>query len=225
MSAQTEKVPRGRRGMTAKKGASTALTLDDDPALVIFETPPHGPAKTIRPKMVEAVLSDPIPKGFKRMNPAPGKVSLPPGRQGGNRIYAKIFLASPRERIGIIRGGVPAVQLVDTVSDMGVTKESLFSTLQFPRATINRKIAAKDVLPPEFSERMVGLQKLIGQVEVMVEQSGNPENFNAAHWLAQWLNEPLPALGNEKPAAFMDTVEGQEMISNLLLKMQTGAYA
>ena len=108
---------------------------------------------------------------------------------------------------------------------MGVTKESLFSTLQFPRATINRKIAKNDVLPPEFSERMVGLQKLIGQVEVMVEQSGNPENFNAAHWLAQWLNEPLPALGNERPADFMDTVEGQELISNLLLQMQTGAYA
>lgn len=141
------------------------------------------------------------------------------------RDYAKIYLASPRERIGIIREGVPALQLVDIGFDMGVTKESLFSTLQFPRATINRKIAKNDVLPPEFSERMVGLQKLIGQVEVMVEQSGNPENFNAAHWLAQWLNEPLPALGNERPADFMDTVEGQELISNLLLQMQTGAYA
>ena len=128
-------------------------------------------------------------------------------------------------RRDIIREGVPALQLVDIGFDMGVTKESLFSTLQFPRATINRKIAKNDVLPPEFSERMVGLQKLIGQVEVMVEQSGNPENFNAAHWLAQWLNEPLPALGNERPADFMDTVEGQELISNLLLQMQTGAYA
>lgn len=140
-------------------------------------------------------------------------------------IYAKMFRASPTERIDLIRNGVPAFVLVDTGADMGVTKEHLLSTLQFPRATINRKIAAKDVLPPEYSERMIGLQKLIGQVEVMVAESGAPEGFNAAHWVAQWLEEPSPALGNARPADYMDTMEGQEMVAGLLLKMQTGAYA
>lgn len=140
-------------------------------------------------------------------------------------IYTKMFRASPTERIGLIRKGVPAFVLVDIGADMGVTKERLLSTLQFPRATINRKIAAKDVLPPEYSERMIGLQKLIGQVEVMVAESGVPEGFSAAHWVAQWLEEPSPALGNARPADYMDTVEGQEMVAGLLLKMQTGAYA
>jgi len=37
--------------------------------------------------------------------------------------------------------------------------------------------------------------RLIGQVQAMVEQSGNPEGFDAAHWLGAWLDEPLPALG------------------------------
>jgi hypothetical protein len=36
--------------------------------------------------------------------------------------------------------------------------------------------------------------------------------------------EPLPAFGGVRPANFMDTVEGQAVISLTLAKMQSGAY-
>lgn len=197
---------KGKRGTTAK-GSPTSVASGQ----TLLTEPKKSPRSALR----QSIKKVRVALAAERELTAPAR----------SKYYAQIYLASPRERIVLIRNGVPALQLVDTGFDMGISKESLFSTLQFPRATINRKIAKNDVLPPEYSERMVGLQKLIGQVEVMVEQSGNPENFNAAQWVAQWLNEPLPALGNERPADFMDTVEGQELISSLLLQMQTGAYA
>lgn len=160
-------------------------------------------------------------------------IPLPPG--GGSSMsgkgraressYLRMFKASPSERIDLIRKGVPAEIVVTTGTDMGMSKERLLAFLQFPRTTINRKIARNEALPPEFSERIIGLQKLIGQVENIMAESGVGRDFNAAHWVAQWLEQPLPALANARPADYMDTVEGQELVSGLLARMQSGAYA
>ena len=139
--------------------------------------------------------------------------------------YLRMFKASPSERIDLIRKGIPAETLVITGADMGIPKERLVAFLQFPRTTINRRISKKEALPPEFSERMIGLQKIIGQVESIMADSGTDLDFNAALWVAQWLEQPLPALANAKPADYMDTVEGQELVAGLLAKMQSGAYA
>lgn len=139
--------------------------------------------------------------------------------------YLRMFKASPSERIDLIRKGIPAEALVITGADMGISKERLLAFLQFPRTTINRRISKNEALPPEFSERMVGLQKIIGQVESIMADSGADPDFNAAIWVAQWLEQPLPALANAKPADYMDTVEGQELVAGLLAKMQSGAYA
>jgi uncharacterized protein (DUF2384 family) len=59
----------------------------------------------------------------------------------------------------------------------------------------------------------------------MVEQSGNPAGFDAARWLSNWLSKPLPALGSETPASYMDTFEGQRLVADLLSMGQSGAYA
>eukprot|EP01032_Pedospumella_encystans_P011363 gene11363-13215_t len=139
--------------------------------------------------------------------------------------YKGIFRASAAERVQLIRQRV-APDVVDmTIIDMGITKSSLYITLDFPPSTMKRKTSKDELLPTALSERMIGLQKLIGQVQTMVEESGNPKGFNAAHWIAQWLEQPLGALGGQKPAHFMDTIQGQELVSDVLARMQSGAYA
>jgi putative toxin-antitoxin system antitoxin component (TIGR02293 family) len=140
-------------------------------------------------------------------------------------LYVKIFRATPFERIDIIRRGVSANDVVETGNEMGIAKERMYNLLHFTRATVNRRLKDKGALPSEYSERIIGLQKLIGQIEVMVAESGDISGFNAAHWVAEWLEKPIPALNYEKPAEFMDTIEGQELVSSLLAKMQSGAYA
>jgi len=145
-----------------------------------------------------------------------------------NRIpsdYTQKYWSSPLERIEMIRAGVHPEDLQKTYSDMGVSKEKICSLLSFSRSTVNRRIKAQEALPADYSERVIGLQKLIGQVEVMVAESGDPAEFNASQWVADWLERPVAALGNAKPADFMDTIEGIELVSTLLAKVQSGAYA
>ena len=69
------------------------------------------------------------------------------------------------------------------------------------------------------------MARLVGQVQSMVNDSGDPRGFNAAEWVARWLEEPLAALGGQKPVELMDTTEGQTMVSNLLARIQSGTYA
>ena len=105
------------------------------------------------------------------------------------------------------------------------TKEKLIERLGFSRATIDRKAKDKQNLTTEQGERVVGLAKLIGQVQTMIDESGDPEGFDAAQWVGRWLEQPNQALGGKRPAEFMDTVAGQEIVSGLVAQMQTGAYA
>ncbi|MFN3458076.1 MAG: antitoxin Xre/MbcA/ParS toxin-binding domain-containing protein [Novosphingobium sp.] len=66
---------------------------------------------------------------------------------------------------------------------------------------------------------------LIGQVEAIVAESGDPKGFDAPEWLSRWLREPLPALGGTPPVALLDTMEGQAMVAEALARIQSGAYA
>lgn len=128
------------------------------------------------------------------------------------------------DKIHVIRSGVPANRVGELSSAMNMPKEALMEALGLPRATINRKVQRDQTLSPQESERVMGMQALIGQVEDMIDAESNP-TFDAAKWLATWLAAPLPALGGATPASFMDTVEGQKYIGNLLEMAQSGAYA
>ncbi|WP_114651890.1 antitoxin Xre-like helix-turn-helix domain-containing protein [Polynucleobacter necessarius] len=139
--------------------------------------------------------------------------------------FAQIYRVQPIDRIRLMRTGVPARYINVIADSMGITKDTLFRYLNLPRSTVDKKLAASQILPIEQGERLIGMAKLVGQVESMIAESGNPDGFDAAKWVASWLEKPSPALGGEKPSAYLDTISGQEMISDLLAKIQTGAYA
>lgn len=139
--------------------------------------------------------------------------------------FTAIYCAAPIERIEWIKHGLDAGQVIKLAARLDTSQEQLMKQLGLPRATVVRKSKAHQKLSTEQSERVVGLSKLIGQVQTMVEQSGNPEGFDAAHWVAQWLDRPNAALGGRKPAELMDTVAGQELVGSILAKLQSGAYA
>jgi len=142
--------------------------------------------------------------------------------------FLELYQSTPVHRIDLIRNGVSAADFKTFVGSLDIQQEKVFTMLDIATATVNRKASRNESLSREDSEKVVGMAKLIGQVESMLEESGDPElmrGFDAARWLTHWMEEPIPALGGASPAAYMDTIEGQEMISRLLATMQTGAYA
>ncbi len=137
----------------------------------------------------------------------------------------QIHRFDPQARIAMIRQGIPASMISSLSSRMGMSKENLLSSLGLSRATISRKEKDATVLSKDESERVLGVETLIGMVQSMVEQSGDPAGFDAARWVSDWLTKPLPALAGATPASYMDTFEGQKLVAELLSMSQSGAYA
>lgn len=144
------------------------------------------------------------------------------------RDFRAMYQSSPQDRIELIRAGVGAIELKAFAADLGIPQDRFFRIFGIAQATVTRKASNHQAMSPGDSEKIVGMAKLVGQVETMLDQSGDPElakDFDAPKWLARWIEEPIPALGGKRPADYMDTIEGQEMVSRLLSMMQTGAYA
>ncbi|WP_319002380.1 MbcA/ParS/Xre antitoxin family protein [Burkholderia arboris] len=81
---------------------------------------------------------------------------------------------------------------------------------------------SRNSLPPRVPPAVV--EMLTAQVQRMVEESGNPDGFDAASWLNDWLHTSLPALGGDCPVDHLHTPEGVELISRMLASAQTWAY-
>jgi putative toxin-antitoxin system antitoxin component (TIGR02293 family) len=135
------------------------------------------------------------------------------------------YRANPLDRIAIIRGRVPAAYVLSLTHRMQISKERLYSTLHLARATVDRKIQRRQRLSQEESERILAVVGLIGQVETLVQESGNPVGFDAPRWTAEWLQRPHPALGGRTPGELLDTADGRTLIGDLLAQQQSGAYA
>ncbi len=136
-----------------------------------------------------------------------------------------LYQASIAERVEFIRQGVPARRVDDLEDAMCVSRDYVSDLLNLPRTSVRRKIRKDARLSTDQSERVIGLARLIGQVADMLERSGDPKDFDVARWLGEWLELPVPALGGGKPADYMSTLTGQELVSNLIVQAQAGVFA
>jgi uncharacterized protein (DUF2384 family) len=85
---------------------------------------------------------------------------------------------------------------------------------------MNRHTLSKTALSREMFER-----SLVDQVKLIVRESGCPDGFSASKWVNEWINSPVPALGGRQPAELIETLDGQEVVSGLVARMQSGAFS
>lgn len=148
-----------------------------------------------------------------------------PKRSTKGLVYMEIYRSSPQARIKMIRSGVKAGDAKQMISDLHFDQQALLGALNLKTATVNRKAARDEALSTEESERVLGIASLVGQLQAIVEESGDPDGFDATQWLSRWLREPLSALGGERPLSLLDTMEGQSLVADTLAKVQSGAFA
>lgn len=139
--------------------------------------------------------------------------------------FADLYAASAIDRIAMVKQGIPAQEVGRLADALATPRENLYRWLGLPRQTVARKAKESKPLSPQEGERLLGVARLVGQLEVMVRESGDPEGFDAAAWLVEWIEQPQPALGGGKPADLMDTNAGQGIVSQLLAQSQSSAYA
>ncbi len=137
----------------------------------------------------------------------------------------KLFRASVVDRVNIVKDGVPALYVNVLTARMGMPKDKFYRTIGLMRPTIDRKVRASKLLNPDESERVMGIARLVGQAQSLVQDSAGSQDFDAARWVAAWLDRSLPALSGKRPGEFMDTADGRTLVADLLAQQQSGAYA
>ena len=66
--------------------------------------------------------------------------------------------------------------------------------------------------------------RLIEQVKTLMRQSGNEEQFDDAAWVDRWLRRPNHALGGAAPELYINTPEGEALLTRLIGAMAAGSY-
>lgn len=137
----------------------------------------------------------------------------------------KIARANPEQRIGLLRTGFRARVISEMAERMGWSREHAIDRLHLKRSTVMRKIKADERLDTSESERLLYVMDIIEQVQEMIERSGDATDFDASRWVADLLEAPNSALGGKRPAEYLDTNEGAQIVRRLLAQMESGAYA
>lgn len=139
--------------------------------------------------------------------------------------YRGVYGGGSENRIATAKAGVEPSKLAMIASEMKWAQGDLIARLGLSQSTVKRKVTQHKMFDVDQSERLLGLSRLIGQVQHIVEDAGNPEGFDAPAWFGRWLEKPNPALGGVAPWKYLDTMEGQSVLASLLNKMWTGTYA
>jgi putative toxin-antitoxin system antitoxin component (TIGR02293 family) len=135
-----------------------------------------------------------------------------------------LYRTSAYERVHMVKAGLPAKYVKVLTVSMHMPIEKFYRTTGLARPTIDRKIRFSKMLSQDESERVMGIARLVGQAQSMVEESGAAAEFDAGRWVGDWLQKPLPALDGKCPGELMDTVDGRALVSDLLAQQQSGAY-
>ena len=139
--------------------------------------------------------------------------------------FVTLYEAPVLTQVEWVKSGLGARDAKLILGQLRIPQGEALSALHIPVATVNRKAKTNAPLSPAEGERVLGLGRLLGQVQTMVRESGDAERFDASAWLSVWMSAPVPALGGARPLDLMDTMTGQSLVSQVLSQMQSGAYA
>jgi len=83
--------------------------------------------------------------------------------------------------VKIVKVGVPAHFVAVLGERMAMPKDKFYRTIGLVRPTVDCKVRAEKILNQDESERMIGIGRLVGQAQSIVQESGGLPGFNAAN--------------------------------------------
>lgn len=96
------------------------------------------------------------------------------------RFFVDAYQAPPINLAETVKLGIPAKVIAQLAEHMRIPPKRLTDTLGLSPASVQRKVAQGQSLTTPESSRVLGLVRMIGQVQLMVHESGAREPFDAA---------------------------------------------
>ena len=149
------------------------------------------------------------------------QVRAPKRRRNAKAFFANsplTFLdrADSSQIIDLIRRGLPAESIDYVASLLSLSRASLLDAIKIPASTVERRLRTGEVLSAEESDRVSRVAKVLRRA---VEVFGDDAQGRA------WMNDAIPALRGKTPLSLLDTMEGYELVTNTLGRIEYGVYS
>jgi putative toxin-antitoxin system antitoxin component (TIGR02293 family) len=146
--------------------------------------------------------------------------------RGVDDFVKRVSIATPIELVEAERRGVEGVFVKDLSKRMDIPAVRMFSILGVPKATAEKKVAARELIAGVGGRAALGIARLLAITQGILDNSTAPQakDFDAAKWLGQWIERSQPALGGRKPADLIGTPTGLEMVARVLGAIESGSY-
>lgn len=145
-----------------------------------------------------------------------------------NHLVDRVMASPGITLFDAVEAGVPTY-LVNVIA--GATGEPVTTIMELvgvPETTFRRKEDAKEPLPDAAGYRVMGFLRVVATLRKLLTESGDPEqlkSFDLEGWVAQWMREKLPELGDKTPAQMLRNPEGQRAVEEVLERMRGGLAA
>ncbi|MGH9577277.1 MAG: antitoxin Xre/MbcA/ParS toxin-binding domain-containing protein [Terriglobales bacterium] len=147
-------------------------------------------------------------------------------KNGVDDYVRRVASATPMQLVQMERMGVVGSLIKDLARRMEIPSTRIFRILGVPKATAEKKAAAKEIVSGRSGQAAIGMVRLLGMAQEIVRDSTAKEaqGFDAAKWLGRWIERPQPSLGGRRPAELLDTPTGAEVVARLLGSIRSGAF-
>lgn len=147
-------------------------------------------------------------------------VSARKRRKGNRGLFANSPLTAldsgdPAQIIELIRNGLPA-QAVDFVAGLlSLSRAALLEAIKIPASTVERRLRTAEALTPDEGDRVTRVAKVLRRA---VQVFGDDAQAKA------WMTDPVSSLGGKTPLSLLDTMEGYELVTSTLSRIEYGVY-
>jgi len=149
-------------------------------------------------------------------------------RRAFDELVARVNASPGVALFHAVEAGVPTYLVNVIAGATGETVASVIDIIGVSQTTFRRKEEAKEPLPDVAGHRVMAFLRVAATLRRLLEESGDPEqlkDFDLDAWVAQWMHEPLPELGDKTPAEMLRNPEGQRAIEQVLERMRGGLPA
>ncbi len=130
-----------------------------------------------------------------------------------------------QEQLALLAKAGLRVRLVHHLADeMRVPSDIVAEWIGLPLADVLKPMPGK-ALELNQGLRLLWLARLIGQAQTIVDSARTVTDFEAAQWTGAWLQASHPALGGVRPGDYLCRPDGPQAVSDVLARMESGAYS
>ncbi len=134
---------------------------------------------------------------------------------GGDR-FVKRPVRHEFDLIEVVREGLPIESIAFLQSNFGFTNKEMSHILAISESTYQRRIRAKATLTKDETEKAISLSEVYAKG---LEVFRNQQDFDV------WLQTKIPAMGNQRPNAMLDSMIGRQHVMDGLNRILHGIFS